>query len=262
MALVIGQQSYATVAEADDYLALSARAASNWELLGTEDKERALVSAMRLLERQVWAGERADLESVRTATVSAGGSSYVVGDVLGSATGTGQAASFTVATVSSGAITSVTLSNVGYFSVNPSSPDSVTGGSGSSAALALTFGSQLTKWPRIGMTDEEGEPIAEDEVPDVIRNAQIELAYEISQDVELEAARDANSNEKRLKAGSVEVEYFIPADSNGRFPAQVQEMIAHLLSSAAAGAPLGLGSASDEATSFGECGGYKRTDGF
>ena len=76
-----------------------------------------------------------------TPTVSAGGSGYTVGDVLSIVGGTStQTATVTVATVSSGAVATVTISNFGVYTVAPSNPASVTGGTGTGATFNLSFG--------------------------------------------------------------------------------------------------------------------------
>jgi hypothetical protein len=74
---------------------------------------------------------------VATATVSSGGSGYLVGDVLTVTGGTGTAATLTVATLSGSAVATVTISNVGFYSVLPTNPVSVTGGTGSGATFNL-----------------------------------------------------------------------------------------------------------------------------
>jgi hypothetical protein len=76
-----------------------------------------------------------------TPTVSAGGSGYTVGDVLTIVGGTStQTATVTVATVSAGAVATVTISNFGVYTVAPSNPASVTGGTGTGATFNLSFG--------------------------------------------------------------------------------------------------------------------------
>lgn len=81
-----------------------------------------------------------------------GGENYRVGDVLWLDGGTlsnyigpnGGSAGITVGAVNeSGAITAVTISNAGSYSALPSSPNAVTGGHGTGAQLALTFGNQM-----------------------------------------------------------------------------------------------------------------------
>ena len=65
--------------------------------------------------------------------------------------------------------------------------------------------SQSRKWPRAGVRDDEGQTIAADEVPARIVMATYELARLLAvQSVDLESSeRDI----KRIKAGSVDVEY-------------------------------------------------------
>jgi hypothetical protein len=79
-----------------------------------------------------------------TPTVTAGGTGYTVGNTLTVVGGTGTAAVLTVSAVSAGAITAVTVSNFGTYSVLPSVPFSVTGGTGSSATFTSTFGVNST----------------------------------------------------------------------------------------------------------------------
>jgi hypothetical protein len=75
-------------------------------------------------------------------TVQAGGTGYTNGDVLTvvGGTPTGVAATLTVTGVSGGAITTVSATNFGQYTVLPTNPVSVTGGTGSSATLNLTWG--------------------------------------------------------------------------------------------------------------------------
>lgn len=74
-----------------------------------------------------------------TAVVS-GGTGYTVGDTLTLAGFTGTAPTFTVTTVSSGVVTAVTAVSGGNFTAAPSSPASVTGGTGSGATISFTSG--------------------------------------------------------------------------------------------------------------------------
>jgi hypothetical protein len=74
------------------------------------------------------------------ATVQSGGTGYTVADTLTVVGGTGAAAILTVSTVSSGAVTGVTINSGGFgnYSVLPTNPVSVTGGTGSGATFNLT----------------------------------------------------------------------------------------------------------------------------
>ena len=82
--------------------------------------------------------------SVATVAVNAGGTGYTVGDILSVAGGTGTVtAQIEVTTISGGGgtgpITGVRIYNAGVYTVNPSTPNSVTGGTGSAATITLTF---------------------------------------------------------------------------------------------------------------------------
>jgi hypothetical protein len=75
------------------------------------------------------------------ATVQSGGTGYTNGDVLTLVGGTPStsAATFTVNGVSGGVITSVSSTNFAPYTVIPTSPVSVTGGTGSGATLNVTY---------------------------------------------------------------------------------------------------------------------------
>jgi hypothetical protein len=74
---------------------------------------------------------------INTAPVASGGTGYTVGNVLTvvGGTPTGAAGTLTVSAVSGGVITAVNSTNFAAYSVLPSSPVSVTGGSGSGATF-------------------------------------------------------------------------------------------------------------------------------
>ena len=75
-------------------------------------------------------------------TVQSGGTGYTVGDTLTIVGGTpvSVSATYTVTAVSGGVITSVNPANFAQYTVLPTNPVSVTGGTGSSATLNLTYG--------------------------------------------------------------------------------------------------------------------------
>lgn len=76
-----------------------------------------------------------------SATKTAGGTGYVVGDLLTVSGGTSTTtARFTVATVSAGAILTVTLERAGSYSALPTNAVSVTGGTGTGATLTILWG--------------------------------------------------------------------------------------------------------------------------
>ena len=106
--------------------------------------------------------------------------------------------------------------------------------------------SQTLEWPRTGATDADGNAVADDTVPTGIINGCIELAYELSQDSELETSKNTGSNDKRYRAGSVEIEYFRPGgvlgtDGITRFPVVVMEWIREYLCGNYGGAPSAFG---------------------
>lgn len=99
---------------------------------------------------------------------------------------------------------------------------------------------QALAWPRTGVTDRYGDAVDSASVPQQIKDAQAELAFELSQDTDQETESSANSNTKRIKADTVEVEYFSPVRTAGRFPSVVQELIAEFLAGAAGGTNVGI----------------------
>jgi hypothetical protein len=87
--------------------------------------------------------------------VVAGGSGYAVGNTLTVVGGLGQIdTELTVSTVSSGAITGITISNAGQYTEIPANPVSVTGGAGSAATFNLTFDNPYKFWVHEVGTDE------------------------------------------------------------------------------------------------------------
>jgi hypothetical protein len=84
-------------------------------------------------------GTTAISNSVATATITNGGTGYTVGNVLTFVGGTFTVASqITVTSVSSGVITGISTTIGGIYTVPPTNPISVTGGSGSGATFTLT----------------------------------------------------------------------------------------------------------------------------
>jgi hypothetical protein len=79
-------------------------------------------------------------------TVVSGGTGYTAGDVLTVVGGTGTAATITVSTVSGGVITAAAYATGGTYSVLPTLPVSVTGGTGSNATFNGTFAVRTTAY--------------------------------------------------------------------------------------------------------------------
>ena len=80
-----------------------------------------------------------------SATIGAGGTAYVVNDVLTVSGGTfTTAAKFTVTAVSSGAVTAVALQTAGAYTATPANPAATTGGTGSGCTLNVTYNSDTS----------------------------------------------------------------------------------------------------------------------
>ena len=112
---------------------------------------------------------------------------------------------------------------------------------------AKTVDTQTQEWPRTGVTDKYGNAVATGTVPQEIKNAQIELAVEISQDDAAETNTNASRTTSRVKAEGVEVEWFSPQEA-GRYTTAVQELIGQFL--AAGGANLVQSFGTGYASSF------------
>lgn len=156
--VTIGATTYTTysdIADADEYF-LASTAFSTWDAFTDDQKSRGLVSATRLLDRQVWSG---------------------------------------------------TLTSI--------SPD--TG----------------LKWPRTSVTDCEGNAVDEDTIPDEVIEASQLLALYILDGTITTTSNTTQDRTKRLKADTVEIEYFRlePSVAGGRFPTDVLELIGCFLSS-------------------------------
>lgn len=86
-----------------------------------------------------------------------------------------------------------------------------------------------------------------DNPPQALKDAQCELAFELSQNTSVETASSTEDLTKRLKAGSAEIEFFRPSTTVTRFPSVVQELIAPYLNG---GTPVVGGFASENTTSY------------
>jgi hypothetical protein len=152
MALAVGTNSYISRADADTYFS-DAIHADTWRDASNTNKDRALVTAYRMLDRQEWKGSKTD----------------------------------------------------------PVTP-------------------QAQDWPRTGLSDPEGTPIADDSVPQFILDAQSELALSILNDPAVQTSADTGSNIRSVGAGSARIEFFVgTAGSEPRFPTIVNELIRYYL---------------------------------
>lgn len=184
--LTIGVNSYATRNEANTYLDASVRAEA-WKPLPGSDKDRALISAFREIEKAKYQGVR-------------------------------------------------------------------TGGD-----------SQVTQFPRDGIANIDGIDRSGDApAPIEVKEAQMELAFDLSQDPSLEGKSGSGSNVKSIGAGSAKVAFFQPGrDSSGnkgtRFPTIVQRLLAPFL----AGGGLGIiATGTGGESSFTECDEFGLSQGF
>lgn len=158
--LVVGTNTYVSQSAADTYLGDTVRAA-NWATTSPEAKAQALISATKILDRQLWQGTK-------------------------------------------------------------------------------TSGAQALQWPRTGVTDKYGSAVDPSVVHQQVKDAECELAFDLSQDSSLEESGGQGTNTKRLAAGSASIEYFRPTggvngEGSARFPANIMELIREFLAGSVAG---------------------------
>ncbi len=98
------------------------------------------VNVIPIVLNPVAAAAAAGVSTASAAAVSAGGSGYVVGDLLQVSGGTGTAATLMVTAVSAGAVTSAAVVSVGAYTAAPSNPASTVAlsGVGTGATFNLT----------------------------------------------------------------------------------------------------------------------------
>ncbi len=234
LTIVPGLNSYVSEADADTYLEGSIRAATIWPTLSTSVRRQALSSARRLIDQLSFVGTPTGVLHVATALVAAGGTGYVVGDVLA----LGGSAQVKVLTAPGGVVATVEIVHAGYYLVFPTSPVAGTGGTGAGATFTLTSADQVLAWPRTGVSG-----VGETEIPTDLQAAQCELAFELTQDPSLETATDASKNIRRVAAGSAEVSFFRPT-TGARFPTVVMQYLTAYLGSGP-NAGVGLASGTD-----------------
>ncbi len=214
--LIVGQNSYLTLAEADSYLSGSIRAASLWAALTDEDKILALISAHRALELESWEGERSEVFQAASFAITSGGAGYSLDDVvtcvLGA--GAGTVAQVKVASVAAGVVDGIVLLHTGFYTTKSADPIDTTVVPAGGAGLTLTpvyESEQQMDWPRIITC--APDDVVSDDVPTDIKTGQAELAFDFSQNPSLEVGagtQGTSSNTKKVKAGSASVEFFKP----------------------------------------------------
>jgi len=75
-----------------------------------------------------------------------------------------------------------------------------------------TSSAQALAWPRSGVVDKEGQAVDSSTVPAFIKEATYEVALRLAEDPTLvdSFSQQTRDNTKRVKAGDVEAEFFIP----------------------------------------------------
>lgn len=261
--LILYENSYVTKKEADNYLKGSARAADLWAAIDSAPRRRALISSFREIERFIFEGDPTDVEYADTAVIAAGGTGYTVNDVITIVGGTGVAAQFEVTSVSSGVVIAIKIVDAerGGYTTTPANPAMVTGGTGNDdLTLTVTYKTQTAAFPRSGLTDKYGLALSEFVAPVDVESAQIELAFEISQDVSVEGGANTASNQKRLKAGTAEIEFFRPTDGTP-LPSVAWDLLKPFINSVTGSAgSVGFGTGCP--SQFNDADTYTRTQGF
>lgn len=229
--LIAGNNSYVLLSEADAYLEGSIQHAAAWGALSDPDKELALVSAFRSLEREDWEGERTGVTQLTAFTIAAAGTGYAVSDLVRLDGGTfGIAVLLEVLTVGgSGEIQTAKILHTGYYTAEPASPVNTTAvtGVGSAATIVPTFSAQLGDWPRTITCMDFTVP--DTTVPDDIKAAQAELAAVFAADPEQAGSVGSGSegtglNIKKVEAGSAKVTFFRPTTGT-LFPTVTWQLI-------------------------------------
>lgn len=268
--LVVGINSYVSLAEADAYLAGSLQAAAAWAAQTDETKALALISAFRALEREPWAGDASAVRQVLAVLVAAAGTGYVVGDVLSVDGGTGTAALVEVLTIGgSGDILTLKVLHTGYYSEDPTSPAAMTAvsGVGVNATLTLTIVDQLGDWPRDLSACAAYASQSTTAVPTDLKSAQCELAWVLSEDPSQESnvgasAGGTGSNISKVEAGSAKVTYFRPQDGTP-WPTITWQFIKGLRAGACAGSTAGAAYGTGDSSAFDDpCGLYGLSQGY
>ena len=125
--------------------------------------------------------------------------------------------------------------------------------------------SQVTQFPRDGIVNNDDIDRSGDApAPIEVQEAQMEYAFEMSQDPELEGKSSSGSNVKSVGAGSAKVAFFQPGrDASGnkgtRFPTIVQRLLGSFL----AGTNIRVtATGTDGESSFTECDEFGLSEGF
>lgn len=102
-------------------------------------------------------------------------------------------------------------------------------------------------WSRTGVTDKYGNDVDPDTLPAAFLAGVYELALALLVDLTIQEVVNTGNLNKRLKAGSVEIEYFRPsADTATRFPTVIQELLGQFLAGSETGTLFGEAFGADE----------------
>lgn len=88
-----------------------------------------------------------------------------------------------------------------------------------------TDSGQALHFPATGLTDQYGDDVASDSIPTIIKQAEFELVIAIYNDSGVLTAASNADLTKRLKADTVEIEYFRPQFSTGPLPPAVMQLL-------------------------------------
>lgn len=120
--------------------------------------------------------------------------------------------------------------------------------------------SQPLTWPRDGVTDREGNAVANNDIPIQIREATYELGLALIQDLAVQTKPNTFNDIRSVQAGTARVEFAITRRDITRFPQIIQELVSQFLS-ASGSSLVGLASGTDETSTF-ETDGYGLSRGF
>lgn len=120
-----------------------------------------------------------------------------------------------------------------------------------------TVSSQALEFPRNGLTDADGNALANNTIPDDIVEGEFELAIAMLQDSALQSAQSSGSNLRKVQAGSASVEYFRPTAGtayDAPFPVIVWDLVKPYAAGATALASLSAPTTdgTDEESTFGD----------
>lgn len=246
--IVVGLNSYGSLAEADAYFDGSQRAGARWPTLTTDVRKRSLISAFRILDRQVWMGTKVEnLKVVTSFAVAAGGTGWAANDTATIDGTGGRRARITVLTVSAGAIVTARLDDAGLYDSVPTGPiTAVSPSAGAGASLTLTTADNPASFPRSDIENCADEELTDTDFPEELKFGQFELAYDISVSAAAETNAGIGSNLRSVKADTVNVEFFRPTGGVGgagsaRFPIYVMEYIGCFLSGGSGADPSSFG---------------------